>query len=52
MTQAAQGQHVDFQQILFVGPFMGQERPIGAQARAVDQQIDTPLTFFQLEHEA
>ncbi|MNP05809.1 hypothetical protein D3C76_977700 [compost metagenome] len=52
MAQAAQGQNVDFQQVLFVGPLMGQKRPVGAQAGAVDQQVDTPFAFFQFQYEA
>ncbi|MNV51188.1 hypothetical protein D3C71_1432280 [compost metagenome] len=52
MAQAAQGQHVDFKQVLLVGPLMGQEWPVGAQAGTIDQQVDAPLAFLQLQHEA
>lgn len=48
MAQAAQGQDIDLQQVLLVGPFMGKEGPVGALACAVDQQVDAPLAFLQL----
>lgn len=51
VAQAGQGEDIDLQQVLFVGPLMGQEGPIGALAGTVDQQVDASLALLQLKYE-
>ncbi|MCY1181399.1 hypothetical protein D9M73_219000 [compost metagenome] len=51
MAKSGQGENVHFDQVLFVAPFLGQERPVGANAGAVDQQVDVALAFFKFQQE-
>ncbi|MNF74506.1 hypothetical protein D3C84_565400 [compost metagenome] len=51
MAKSGQGENVHFDQVLLVAPFLGQERPVGANAGAVDQQVDVTLAFFKFQQE-
>ncbi|MNT87779.1 hypothetical protein D3C72_2282340 [compost metagenome] len=52
MAQAGERQNVHFDQVLLGHPVLRQERAAGADAGAVDQQVDLPVTFFQLQQKA
>ena len=52
VAHAGQGQDVDFDEVLLGHPVLGQERPAGADAGAVDQQVDLSLTLFELQQKA
>ena len=49
MAQPGEGEDVHFDQVLLGHPVLGQERSAGADAGAVDQQVDLPVAFFQFQ---
>ncbi|MNE78865.1 hypothetical protein D3C80_1753070 [compost metagenome] len=52
VTKPCQGEDVDFDQVLFGHPVLAQERPAGADACTIDQQVDLPFTFLQFQEKA